>query len=272
MHVQCLVRRDRPRGRGPDHDEAVARGQRVQAERLRELVRFGEREADIDCRVALVLVFHFRLGQRRAAVEAPVHGLQAAVHIAFVQHRAEGAQLVGLVTEIHRQVRVVPLAQHAKADEAGALAVDLLERVGARFLQHLGRRQVLAELFFDLDLDRHAVAVPARHIRRVEAGDGARFDDHVFQDLVDRVAQVDVAVRVRRTIVQDEFRTAGGCLADAFIDLLVLPLLDPARLALGEVAAHREGGVDHVDRVFALRLLVALLAFLALLGIGHGDF
>jgi len=86
------------------------------------------------------------------------------------------------------------------------------------------------------------------------------------------MAQVDVAVRVRRTVVQHELRTAGGRLADALVDLLVLPLLDPARLALGEVAAHREGGVGHVDRVFALRLLVALLAFLALLGIGHGDF
>jgi hypothetical protein len=70
----------------------------------------------------------------------------------------------------HGLVRIVPFAQHAQADEVLLLAVDLLERVGARLGQHFGGRQVLAVQFFDLDLDRHAVAIPARHIRRIEAG------------------------------------------------------------------------------------------------------
>jgi hypothetical protein len=129
-------------------------------------------------------------------------------------------------------------------------------RVGAGLGQHFGGRQVFAVQFFDLDLDRHAVAVPARHIGRVEAGDGARLDDHVLEDLVDGVAQVDVAVGIRRAVVQHEHRAALGGLAHALVDFLVLPLLDPARLALGQVAAHRERGVGHVDRVFAFLLLL----------------
>ncbi|MNT67230.1 hypothetical protein D3C72_2053550 [compost metagenome] len=69
---------------------------------------------------------------------------------------------------------------------------------------------------------------------------------------------MDVAIRVWRAVVQDEFWTAGGSLAHALVDFLVLPLLHPLRLALGHVAAHRERGFRHVDRVFAFWLLVLL--------------
>jgi hypothetical protein len=233
VHVQRLVGRDGPRGGGPDHDEAVI-GRQLVRPKAAPACRFGELEADVDGRIALVLVFHFRFGQRRAAVEAPVDRLQAAVDIAFFQQLAEGAQFVGLVGVVHGQVRVLPFAQHAQADEVLALAVDLLQRVGARLGQHFGGRQVLAVLFFDLDLDRHAVAIPARHVRRVVAGQGAGLDHHVLQDLVDGVADVDVAVGVRRAVVQDEFRTAGGSLAHALVDFLVLPLLTQfgSRLAI----------------------------------------
>jgi hypothetical protein len=68
-----------------------------QAEGGGQLFRFGEREADVDRRIALVLVFDFRFGQRRAAIEAPVDRLQAAVDIAFFEQGAERAQFVGLV-------------------------------------------------------------------------------------------------------------------------------------------------------------------------------
>ena len=258
VHVERLVRRDGPRRRGPDDDETVIGRQRWQAEGGRQFGRLGELEPDVDGGIAFFRVFHFRLGQRRLAVEAPVDGLQAAVDIAFFQQLAQRAQFVRFIAVRHRQIGVVPLAQHAQTDKVFLLALDLHVGVGARLFQHFGRRQVLAVQFFDLDLDRHAVAIPARYIRRVEAGQRARLDDHILEDLVDGVAQVDVAIRVRRAVVQDEFRTAGGSLAHALVDFLVLPLLYPLRLALGHVAAHRERGFRHVDRVFAFRFLVLL--------------
>ena len=258
VHVERLVRRDGPRRRGPDDDETVLGRQGRQAKGGRQLFRLGELEPDVDGGIAFFRVFHFRLGQRRLAVEAPVDGLQAAVDIAFFQQLAQRAQLVGFIAVRHGQVGVVPLAEHAQANKILLLALDLHVGVGAGLFQHFSRRQVFAVQFFDLDLDRHAVAIPARHVGRVEAGQRARFDDHVFEDLVDGVAQVDVAIRVRRAVVQDEFRTAGGSLAHALVDFLVLPLLYPLRLALGHVAAHRERGFRHVDRVFAFRFLVLL--------------
>ena len=124
--------------------------------------------------------------------------------------------------------------------------------VGAAQLAELRRVDVLAVRLFDLQFDRQAVAVPARHVGRVEPGQRLGLDDDVLEDLVDRVADVDVAVGVGRAVVQDELGAAGGSLADALVAFLLLPALDPAGLALGEVAAHREGGVGQVEGAFVI--------------------
>jgi hypothetical protein len=88
---------------------------------------------------------------------------------------------------------------------------DLLGGEGAALGLHLVARQVAAELLLDGVLDRQAVAVPARDVLRVHALELARLDDHVLEDLVDRVAHVDLAVGIGRAVVQDELgRAAAG--------------------------------------------------------------
>jgi hypothetical protein len=84
----------------------------------------------------------------------------------------------------------------------------------------------------------------------------AGLHDEVLQDLVEDVPVVDVAVRVRRTIVEHEPRGAGGDAGgeDLAIQALLLPLGEELRLALGEIAAHRERGVRKVDRILVLAL------------------
>ena len=101
--------------------------------------------------------------------------------------------------------------------------------------------------FFNHDFDGQAVAVPAGHIRRIEAGQRFAADDDVFQDFIDGVADMDVAVGIRRAVVQDEFRAAGGFFAQFLVAFLFLPLFDPAGFAFGEVAAHGERGFVQVD-------------------------
>ncbi len=196
-----------------------------------------------------VVVLDLELGQRRAAVEAPVHRLQAAVDEAALDDPLQHADLAGLVAEVHGPVRMVPVAEHADALEVGHLLRDLLGGVGAALRLHLVARQAAAEGLLDLVLDRQAVAVPARGVARVEAGELARLDDHVLQDLVGGVADVQLAVRVRRAVVQHEPRPAVARLAQPLVDALVAPRLDPARLALGQVAAHRERRVGQVQRL-----------------------
>ena len=113
--------------------------------------------------------------------------------------------ILASVVEIHRQVGVVPVAEHAEADEVLALLVDLLVGVFAAGLAKLIGLDLdtdLADAFLDLVLDGQAVAIPAGHVGRVFTVQRARLDDHVLEDLVDRVADVDVAVGVGRAIVQ----------------------------------------------------------------------
>ena len=63
-----------------------------------------------------------------------------------------------------------------------------------------------AELLVDLDLDGQAVTVPAGNVRGVESGHGPGLDDEVLEGLVERVAEVDCAVGVGRSVVQDVTR------------------------------------------------------------------
>src|SRR5690606_23084344 len=167
----------------------------------------------------------------------------------------QGADLVGLEAEVQALVRVVPVADHAQALEVLALDLDLRLRVFAALLPELGRVQLdadLAVLLLDRDLDRQAVAVPARAVRRVEAGQVARLDDEVLEDLVDRVAEVDRAVGVWRAVVQHEQRAALGVRAQLLVEAFGFPAREDVGLAARQVATHGEVGGGQVEGSFVV--------------------
>jgi len=93
---------------------------------------------------------------------------------------------------------------------------------------------------------------PSRHVGRVEAVERARLDDDVLQDLVDRVPDVDLAVRVGRAVVQDELRPPGTRGADLSVDVFLVPARQHLRLALREVRLHRELGLRQVQCVLVV--------------------
>ena len=99
------------------------------------------------------------------------------------------------------------------------------------------------------------MAIPTRHIGRIKAGHQLGLDHDVLQHFVDRMAYMDVAVGVGRAVMQDEHRLAGIVRADGLVKRLLLPLLEHARLALGQVAAHGEGRVRETDGLFVVFLL-----------------
>ena len=142
---------------------------------------------------------------------------------------------------------MVPVAQHAQPLEILHLQRDLLGRVGAAAGLHLVARQVAPVFLFDRVLDRQAVAVPAGNVRRVQPLELACLDHHVLENLVDRMPHVDLAVGVRRAVVQHELFVAAAGGAQLLVQALVIPLLDPTRLALGQVTAHRKRGVGEVE-------------------------
>ncbi len=255
MQRDRLVRGQRP-GRGrPDDDAGAATRQARKADSSREIGPVDDFEAHVDRRRRAFLVLDLGLRERGAAVEAPVHGLVALVEMAVADDLGERAQLLRLVARRQREIGVLPVAHDAEPDEVPALHVHLLGRVLAAGVAERLRVEplrVAAQRLLDLVLDRQSVAVPARHVRRVESVERARLDDDVLQHLVDGVANVDRAVRVRRPIVQDEFRAVGRDRAQLLVDAMFLPPGEHVRLAAREIALHREGGVRQVDGVLVV--------------------
>src|SRR5699024_7614066 len=94
----------------------------------------------------------------------------------------------------HREIGVLPVADHAEALELVALDVDPFLREGPAFGAELVRRHLVlapplrAVLLLDLPLDRQAVAVPARDIAAVVPEHLPGAHDEILEYLVERVA------------------------------------------------------------------------------------
>ena len=209
-----------------------------------------QRELHIHALADMVLVFHFGLGQGGAARDAPIDRLLAAIDEALLDDVGEQAQFVRLVFLGERQVRVVPVPEHAEPLELGALDIDVLAGVGLARLADGGRVRGgiarLAHVLADLELDRQPVAIPARDIGRAEAAQGLVLDDDVFENLVQGRADMHVAVGKGRAIVQDKLLRAGTLGLDGGIKPGGLPLLQPRRFPRDQVRLHREIGLRQV--------------------------
>ena len=139
-----------------------------------------------------------------------------------------------------------PVADDAEALELLALHVDPVRGELAALVAELVDRHLVlvpalgAVLLLDLPLDRQAVAVPARHVVGIVA-EHLRFDDEILEDLVERVADMDVAVGVGRAVMQHELRAAlRPFWRRLLVEVHVVPALQQSRLALGQ--ARRASG------------------------------
>ncbi len=63
---------------------------------------------------------------------------------------------------------------------------------------------LLLQRFLNMYFNRQSVTVVPGHVRRVVSHHRARLDDEVFENLVHRGTEMDVGVRVRWTIVENE--------------------------------------------------------------------
>ena len=256
MKCDRQIRRNGPWRRRPDEDGHVASGQRRNACREIAGARRLQRELDVDRRRRVIFVLDFRFGQRRAAVDAPVNRLLAFVDESALHEFSERPRDCRLVPEIHRQIRVRPVAQNPEPLKLLRHRGDEALRVRAARSAEFGHRHVAllrAQLAIDLQLDRQAVAVVARLVRRVEAGHRSRLDDEILEHFVERGAHVDVAVGVRRTVVQNVFLLPFPARLDFSVQIHGGPARERLRLARREVRLHRKMGPRQVDGVFPLR-------------------
>src|SRR5438128_5951964 len=262
MQADGLVGGQRPRRGRPDHDRdgldvrwKVDAQDRAAGEHLGRVL---QRKLDVDRRRSVLLVLDFGLGQGSLIDRAPEHRLLPLVHPATLYELADLAQDRGLVIVGHGQVRIVPVAQHAQALELLPLDLEVLLGVLAAEPADLdlAERLLLAAQFLqDLMLDRQPVAVPARHERHLVAFHSLGLDDDVLEDLVQRVADVDAAVGIRRAVVQHEEGPAAPGLLDPLIEAFALPAGQDLRLALREIGLHGKISLGEIQRSLVVHVL-----------------
>ena len=243
VHIRPVA--DRPvarhgpwRGRPDDHRGPI------------QLLHAGidDGEGHVDLGRGVVVIFDLGLGQGGLFHRRPHHRLGTPVQRAGHGNAEQFGDDARLRLVRHGGVGIVPVADHAQALELLALAVDPVGGELAAFAAELHRVDLVlvaagsAVLLLDLPFDGQAVAVPARHIGRVPAHHLLGPDDHVLQDLVHRRAGVDVAVGIRRPVVQHELGATGRILAQAAVQVGVLPAGQPVGLAARQVGLHGKVG------------------------------
>ena len=250
------VRRNGPRRRRPDQNRDVSALQLRDARRELADAVARQPELDVDRGRGMVLVLDLGFSQRRAAMDAPVHWLLAFVDEPLLDEFSQRARNRRLISEIHRQIGIRPVAENPQALELRGHCADEPLGVRATRAAEFGDRHVAllrAELAVDLQLDWQPVAVVAWLVGRVIAGHRPRLDDEILEHLVQSRAHVDVAVRVGRTVVQDELFFTLAARFDLSVQIHGGPPRERLRLARRQVRLHRKVGARQVDGVFPLR-------------------
>ncbi len=140
--------------------------------------------------------------------------------MAVLNDFAQRPNNIGLKLVIHRQVRVFPVAQHTETHEILFLPVHLTACILPAFLTKCFDVDLdagLADLLFNLVLNRQPVAIPAGHIRSIIATQSTGLDDDILQYFIDRMTDMNIAICVGRAIVQNEFLSAVTLLTNFFV-------------------------------------------------------
>ncbi len=151
---------------------------------------------------------------------------------------------------------MIPVAHNAKAFKFFALNVKPFLSKLAAFLTEFGDWNIVlvfafsAIAFFDFPFNRKTVAIPTRHIDGILTEHLLRTGDDVFEDFVERVPNVQMAVGIRGAVMKDKHFTIGRNTANFAIEILILPLVKQCGLHLWQTRPHREIGFGQDNGLF----------------------
>ena len=215
----------------------------------------------------MIVIFDFGFSQRRLFHHRPHHGFRAAIQKAVVLELHDLARDLRFGVIGHCGVGMIPITRDAQALEFLALHREpMLGEIAALFAEFDDGDFVLvfalsAVLLFDFPFDRQAVAIPTGDVVGVKAEHLLAAGDEILQHLVERMADMDIAVGVGRAVMQHKARAAGGGFAQALVKVDFVPARHQLRLALRQACAHRK---------FRLREKKGFGIIALLGGIGHG--
>ena len=198
----------------------------------------------------MLAIFNFCFSQRSFAMRAPIHGLFALVDISLIGHSTKYANLLRFKAVMQSNVRIFPIAQHTQAFKILTLNIHPFQSEIVAFSaqsQHVQLVAVQAQLLDAGVLDRHTVSIPARNIRSIEAAGIFIFYNDVLQNFIQRRAHVNLAVGIRRAVVQHKFRLAGMQRLLFIINVVFLPEFQKVRFTLRQACAHRELGFRQIQ-------------------------
>ena len=206
----------------------------------------------------MVVILDLGFGERRHFHHRPHHRFGAAIEQAVAHELHQFPGDLRFRREGHGGVGVVPVAGDPQPLEFLALHVDPMAgefpALGAE-VDDRHRVLILAlfpVLLLDLPFDGQTMAVPTRHIVGILAQHLLGAGDDVLQDLVERVADMEMAVGVGRSVVEDELLPALGVGSQSGVDVELLPALENLRLALRQSRPHREVGLRQEDRILVI--------------------
>ncbi len=168
----------------------------------------------------------------------------------------EGRQLAGgdpFIDIVHGEIGVVPFSHDAQAFELLPLHLHEFCRILAAQLAHFGLGDLVllrTQVLLHLQLDGQPVAVPSRDVGCFEAAHAFAFQDDVLQDLVEGMANVDMAVGIGRTVMEYVFRFIPACVSHFVIESHALPFSQNLHFFLCEIGFHGKAGNRQVQGVF----------------------
>ena len=204
----------------------------------------------------MVVIFDLGFGERGFFNNRPHYRLGAAIQRPVHQELAQFAGNRGLGPVIHGDIGIIPIAHHAQAFEF--LALDIQPFLGkvAAFLAKFGNRNLVlvfafgAILFLDLPFNRQAVAVPSRNINRILAHHLLGPGDHVFQNFVQGMANMQMTIGIGRAIMEHKLFPAFGNPANGAVKIVFLPLLQQCRFHFRQPRPHRKIGLGQDNGLF----------------------
>ena len=146
---------------------------------------------------------------------------------------------------IKGDIGIGEIADHAHADEIGLLDFNPFLRVGQALSPKFQRSHigpVFAGILQYRIFDRKAVGIPAGDIVGFIACHMLVTDNDILQCLIQRMADMNLAVGIGRSVVEDESGRAvlSSLFQSGMIQIMFLPEFYEARFLLRKISAHRE--------------------------------
>ena len=197
MQRDCDVCRQCPRSRRPDNKLLVS---------VQNAFSVLDIEADIDGRILAVEIDDFGIRNSRFLIRRPVDRLKTLEDHSIQRHLGETAYLSSFKLFIQGDVRMLIVTDLPQTLFCSHLLSDLFAGVFFALLSEFLRRNLFmidTELL-DRILDRQSMRIPSREKRRVVSQHRLRSDNDILDDAVHSRAGMQIAVGIRRTVMQNK--------------------------------------------------------------------